>query len=249
MTDRDDAADAGRGPLADEPFSVAVPVAGPQRCVVCRLGASAGDDGCPFRERSFPAGSCLSLPHRAHDEAQEAAASPDTLWYIHRGQVVVSSSDEGGKELSCCVRGPGSLLGIESLGQRPFAFEAWCLSDVVVCRLTSDSFKDWVNGGGAPATTALAFAADEITRRAAEREVLTGSTEQRIARLLCRSAPDEEAKSWKLPIPASVLARVLAVRAETLSRALSKLREAGALAPGRAIVVRDREVLGRAAGD
>jgi CRP-like cAMP-binding protein len=246
MTDRDDGGERGRAPLGDGSFpSPAAEGHDQERCLVCRLGASSGEAGCPFRERTFAAGACLTLPH----STQDRPSSQDTLWYVHRGQVVVSSSDESGKELSCCIRGPGSLLGLESLGQRPFAFEAWCLSEVVLCRMTVDGFRAWVGSGGAPATTALAFAADEITRRAAEREVLTGSTEQRIARLLCRSAPDDVATRWQLAIPATVLARILAVRAETLSRALSRLRAAGALASGRTIVVCDRQRLARIAGD
>ncbi len=208
-------------------------------CALCRLHRASGDAGCPFREQVLPAGSCLSLPQ----------SSPDSVWYVHRGEVVVSSSDETGKELSCCVRGAGSLVGLESLSERPFAFEAWCLNEVVLCRMTVSGFKEWVSSGGPPATTALGFAGDEIARRAAEREVLTGCAEERIARLLLRAAPDDEAHSWQLPIPASVLARVLAVRAETISRALTKMREAGALTPGRAIVVCDRARLATLAGD
>jgi CRP-like cAMP-binding protein len=206
-----------------------------QQCYTCRLGVASGPPDCPYRERVFEAGSCMTLPN----------IGVEAVWFIREGQVAVSSSTEAGHELSCCVRGPGAVLGIEALGRTPFRFEAWCLTDVTACTLTTDEFRRWLHSGDDTADTALACAAEEIGRRAAEREVLGGPTRVRIARLLCRAMPADVKSPWHPRIPASVLARILAVRPETISRSLTRLRCEGVLTADRRIVVRDVDQLRR----
>jgi CRP-like cAMP-binding protein len=205
------------------------------QCYSCRLGVASGPADCPYRERSFEAGANMSLPD----------IGEDSVWFIREGQVAVSSSSEAGRELSCCVRGPGSVIGIESLGREPFRFEAWCLTDVTACTLTKEEFRRWIHSRDETAETALSVAAEEIARRASEREVLGGPTRLRIARLLCRAMPADAEAPWHPRIPATVLARILAVRPETVSRSLARLRCEGVLAADRQIIVRDIDQLRR----
>ena len=211
-----------------------------RRCPMCKLGVASQPDPCPFREQIVKVGECLAVP----------AGSAGWVWYLRQGWVMVSSTEASGAELSCAVRGPGSMLGLESLAGATFPFELWTLSPVVLCKLAADAFQDWLGWRNLRADTVLGCAVDELAQRASDRQALSGNAPARVARFLERMVPQPEGDEQRLRIPARVIARVLSMRAETLSRALSQLRAAGALEAGRAIVVADREQLGRfAAGN
>jgi CRP-like cAMP-binding protein len=200
----------------------------PARCEVCRLGRAAAPGRCPFTEQRLEAGACLTLP----------AGRSDTAWYLREGHVVLSAANASGRELACVVRGPGSLLGLEALEQRPYDFECWTLSDVVLCRVAGSTLRSWVGPPDGPTATILHFALDEARHRAEDRRAVGGSAVVRLARFLAHGLPSEV--GGRLKLPSAVLARVLAMRPETLSRALAELRRRGALARGRAVVIAHR---------
>ena len=171
------------------------------------------------------------------------------VWYVRQGWVAVSSTEASGAELSCSVRGPGSMLGLEALVGATFPFELWTLSRVVLCKLPAEGFQTWLGWRNLRADTVLGCAVEELAQRSTDRQEICGTATTRVARFLMRMSAGQQTAPTRLPIPARVIARVLSMRAETLSRSLTQLRKAGALVSGRAIIIADRERLARFAAN
>ena len=207
-------------------------------CDACRIGQASAPHPCPWRESRFDSGACLALPG---DQASH-------VWFIRDGWVAISASSLSGDELSCCVRGPGSMVGLEAASRREFRFEVWTLTPVVACRLPTDALATWAPIPSGPVGALLEGALDELARRHTDLEMLSGGATARVCRFLLDSATREQRHgplpaSERLAFPAKTLARVLGIRPETLSRITTKLRERGALEPGRSIVVKDSDRL------
>jgi CRP-like cAMP-binding protein len=210
----------------------------PLRCQACGLVVRSGINECPYRDTRRNAGTILL--HQGQ--------KPPAVLYLRRGQVVLSSTASSGAEVSCAVRGPDTLLGLEALMDLPMPYQVWALTDVVLCSLDADAFKSWIGSTKSPIGATLGFSLQEAARRVGERQALQGTAVKRVARFLVQhaeAANDGEA----LRTPQRVLAGILGMRAETLSRALAELRDAGALAPGRSVRVRDHERLKKLAAD
>lgn len=210
----------------------------PLRCQTCELVIRSGVDECPYRDTRRDAGSVLLY------QGQKAPA----ILYLRRGQVVLSSTSASGAEVSCAVRGPDSLLGLEALVDSPMPYQVWALTDVVLCVLETDAFAAWVGSMKSPLGATLGFALKEASRRVGERQALQGTAVQRVARFLMQHAEASAGGGEPLRTPQRLLAGILGMRPETLSRALSELRLAGALAAGRAgLRIRDLDRLRRLA--
>ncbi len=207
-------------------------------CAVCPLGGASKPEPCPFHDQAKPAGTLILRQGEV----------PDRAWYVKQGTVLLSSVSTTGEETFCALRGPNSLLGLELLRDRPSGFEAWALSDVVLCRLDADSFRTWVGDRSTPMGTVMDLLLDEALRRRDERTALTGRSLQRVARFLLERRRLEGCDQ-PLHVEQQVLARMLGIRAETMSRALAELRRRGALAEGRVVTVVDAAELARAAGE
>jgi CRP-like cAMP-binding protein len=130
------------------------------------------------------------------------------------------------------------MLGLEGVLGRPMSYEVRALTDVAFCFLKTESFKIWIGPLDSQLGRVLRFSLEEALRRTGERHAVEGTALRRVARFLVQTA--ERDVSGEPPhIPHGVLATVLGMRAETLSRALSELRAAGALARGRKIRIAD----------
>lgn len=200
----------------------------PLRCQTCGLVLRAGASECPFRDTRKSAGSILL----------QEGVRPESVVYLRRGQVVLSSSAASGSEVSCAVRGPDTMLGLELLLDRPMPYQVWALSDVVYCSLDRVAAEAWIGERKSPAGAALTYSLEESARRIGERQALQGSALRRAARFLlqqCEAAGSDE----PITTPHRVLAGMLGMRPETLSRALAQLRTSGMLVQGRAIQVAD----------
>jgi CRP-like cAMP-binding protein len=206
-----------------------------EHCAVCVLGRAAAPLPCPFRDVARHPGALLL----------QQATVPDCVWYVRDGLVLISSIDEAGSETSCALRGPGALLGLEAVVGAVVDYDAWALSQLVVCRLSVAELQRWAERGPA-ARGLLQLSLEESIRRQKERIALAGRTRTRLARfLVARDA--QPCGAGPLEIERQLLARLLGMRAETFSRAVAQLRAAGALGHGREIVVADRDVLARIA--
>jgi len=199
-------------------------------CASCKLGCVSKGE-CPFHEVKMKEGEFLL--HQGE--------KPRSVWYIKEGQVAVSSVDASGEETSCAVRTKGALLGIEALTESQSAYQARALTPVVACELASDALDEWVGFRDTPMGAVLELAIGEAQQRVVERRGLAGSAVSRLARFLLERLEKEENR---VRMPQQVLANVLGMRPETLSRAIGKLRTAGAIAPGRGLVVLDAKQLG-----
>jgi CRP-like cAMP-binding protein len=201
----------------------------PLRCESCRLAVAGAAEPCPFVEHRHDAGAALLW----------AGEVPKAVHYVRRGLVVLASA-RSGEAVACAVRGPETLLGLEALEHGALAYQVTALTDVVECRLSIERFTQWLGPLEAPLGVVLRLALREASLRVAERHALEGTAVQRVARFVLRasSAGDEP-----LQLPQHLVARVLHMRPETFSRAVSSLRRAGALGPGHTLCVADPERL------
>jgi CRP-like cAMP-binding protein len=205
-------------------------------CASCTLGAASQFGSCPFHDLERPAGTILLRQGEV----------PQCVWFIRRGTVLLSSTTESGDETQCALRGPGAVVGLEALAARPTRAEAWALSDVALCRLDADSFRAWVGEADTPAGAVARLAIEEGDRRGHERVALAGVAPVRVARFLLERLR-MEGRDTPLPVEQQVLARMLGMKPETMSRALARLRGMGAIAPGRGVRIADLGALQRAA--
>jgi len=206
-----------------------------ESCAECGM-SRAGT--CPFHETRLAAGSVLVAQ----------GEKPDRVWLIRRGTVIVTSVSGTGEETQCSLRGPGSLIGLEAVRDEASVYQAWTLSDATVCGLASERFRHWTGPRNNPLGVVLDYALDELAERGEERIALAGRTVERVARFLVARRRMEK-RDRALRVQHQLLARMLGMRAETLSRALGKLREAGAIAEGIDVRIADYRRLVEMAGD
>jgi CRP-like cAMP-binding protein len=192
--------------------------------------------GCPIG-RTARGTCCFVTRHRQAGDYLAFQDQPVTsVWFIKRGSVALLRSSGAGDQL-VGVRGPASLLGVESLARDGYASTARALEDVDVCRASREAFDVWLGPADAPARTVLALTqasqAADVPRGAA----VDGSAVGRVARwLLDESHPKH--------IPRRLLATLLGMAPETLSRALARLARHGAVDLTRTqVAVRDRDLL------
>jgi CRP-like cAMP-binding protein len=190
---------------------------------------------CPFTGTRVEAGATLA------SEGQV----PSQIVFLRRGQVVLSTSAGSGRERSCAVRGPGALLGLDAVLGHELPYEVRALTHVAACTVDPEAFKAWVGPLDSPLGLAFRLSLEETARRTGERHAVEGTSVRRLARFLCETADQGDGEAPGTPL--GVLASILGMRAETLSRALAELREQGILAPGRKICVSDPVALRRAA--
>jgi CRP-like cAMP-binding protein len=207
----------------------------PLRCQTCRMAPSSGDQACPFTDTRLEAGARLA----------EAGQVPSQIVLLRRGQVVLSASAGAGRDVSCAVRGPGTLLGLDAVLERELPYEVRALTHVAACSVGAESFKAWMGPLDSPLGVAFRLSLEETARRTGERQAVEGTSVRRVARFLCEATDDGDREAPGIPL--GVLASILGMRAETLSRALAELRDRGILAPGRKICVSDPAALRRAA--
>ena len=164
---------------------------------------------------------------------------PRKIVYLRRGHAVLESGAAVTGASFPAVRGPSSLLGLESIAGEDIPYTARALTDVAVCTTDVDTFRASLGSLESPLGTALLFALRESAKRANERLAVEGTASQRVARFLLQAASNGEAED----VPQRVVARILGMRAETLSRTLAELRRRGALHDGRKIRLRDADRL------
>jgi CRP-like cAMP-binding protein len=196
-------------------------------CAACPCGHAAGvafGGHCPLVDRRHAAGTTLYL---------EGDAGP-SVWFVKRGAVLLSRAGPDGVVRPRAVRGPGAFLGLETLIAGRYADTARTTEPTTLCGTTRDRFDRWLGPSGTPARMVveqlLLVAKDEATRGAAP----DGPAVRRVAAWLL--APSDRPE-----VPRHVLASLLGMVPETLSRALANLHEAGAIAvTRRSVTVLDR---------
>jgi CRP-like cAMP-binding protein len=202
-------------------------------CSSCPCGRAAGvpfGGRCPLVDR-----------RRGRDELICLEGQPaTTVWFVKRGAVLLSRGGADGVDRTHAVRGPGAFVGLEALVRGTYADTARASEPSVLCGIARGDLDRWFGPAGTPARMALEqtlhVAAEEPLRPAA----VDGSAPQRVARWLL----DEADRAPR--VQRHVLASLLGMTPETLSRALARLRDEGAIELTRQLVaIRDRARLER----
>jgi CRP-like cAMP-binding protein len=211
---------------------------GPESCAECPVGHASGTGQggfCPFIDRQGQAGAILF----------EADSRAEYVWFVKRGTVVLSrpGADDRGVR---AVRFAGSFVGLEALVNDSYVDTARAVTDVVLCGATRDGIDAWVGPKGSPPRTAL-----EITLRSSIGDRLRsgsreGSASQRVAAWLLAEGPTGQA----LELPRQIVADLLGMRPETLSRAIAELKSRGAIEATRTtLTIVDADALAALAAD
>lgn len=197
-------------------------------CSSCPCGQAAGPrrgGRCPLVERRRARGETLAL------EGQPI----ETVWFLARGTVIYSRVGPDGIERPRLVRGPGTFIGLEVLVRPTHADTIRTTEPVVVCGIGRESLDAWLGPRGTPARMALEqtllATADDRPRAAGA----DGTALERVARWIL----DDAATACQ--VPRRVIASLIGMVPETLSRALAQLHDRELIELSRTrIRVRDR---------
>lgn len=189
-------------------------------CATCEVGvASAFGSGhfCPFVDRSRQSGELIYL------EGEPA----NHVWFVKRGTIVLlrKGGENNAEGRVRAVRFPGSFIGLEALVTSRYIDSARATTNAVLCGTTREGVDVWLGAKGSPARTAL-----ELTLRAEcvdlpRRAPPDGNAVERVAAWLCEEGP----RGVTLGLPRRIVADLLGMRPETLSRAMAILAERGAI--------------------
>lgn len=193
-------------------------------CASCPLNAGTR---CPLVHRKVKAGTTL---WRQGDV-------PSEVVFVKEGLYSLSSTEPSGTESLTSVRGPRALLGTESLRGEATTATAEAITDGSVCVGEPSTLKAWM-GPPSPAATMLSLVLDELSRQSRDLALRTGPALARVARFIVASAPLIEG-GRRAPFSKQHVARLLGMRAETLSRCLRQLEDDGLITSGRSVVVKD----------
>jgi len=187
------------------------------RCPV-GLASGVGERGrCPFVPRKRPAGAVL---HVVGDAVER-------IWFIKAGTVLVTRSmdDEQVEGTPWAIRRAGGFLGLEGLVRPEHHESARALTDVTLCSAPRDTVETWLQRHG----TASRVLLDAVLRSGVRERPLRGNADgtapQRAAAWLLGHAPQVASRQ----VTRRVLAGLLGMRPETLSRTLRAIEAQGAI--------------------
>lgn len=202
-------------------------------CKRCPVGIASGvtERGrCPFVPRKRPAGAVLHV----------AGEGVERVSFIKTGAVLITRSvdEERVEGTPWAIRGVGTFLGLEGLVGTHHLDSARALTDVTLCSAPLDAVQAWLDARRPAARVVLDSVLRSGTRERPLRGNADGTALRRAASWLLENA------DRRLPgaMPRRVMAGLLGMRPETLSRALHTLAERGAIRHGRTSI----EILDRA---
>lgn len=185
---------------------------------------------------THPAGTWL------HAEGDPIAS----IGFLKQGTVVLSreADEHGGRRVAWALRRPGALLGAEGLVRRTYLDSARAMTEVVRCSAPREELKAWVDGSGEAARALLGLVLSGSALDSPRRASSEGSAVKRVAQWLLDEGPASAEG-----VPRKVIAELLGMLPETLSRALAALAARGAITTSRrSIGLLDVEALRVAAG-
>lgn len=188
------------------------------RCVIGRAAGCAEGRRCPFAPRTYAAGAVLC------DEGSAA----EHVWYVRHGAIALfrEAGDDRGQGLPWVVRKPGTLIGEEALLQEEFTDSAVALTTAATCVGRREDLRAWVaQDDSAAARTVMELVIRARIDTPPRPSTPDGSAPRRVARWLA----EESRGGCAPPMPRRVLAGLLGMMPETLSRALASLAKTGAI--------------------
>jgi CRP-like cAMP-binding protein len=199
-------------------------------CNACSLGLAS-------------AGRCRLTPTSRESGATICAQGerPRTVYFVKEGFVALSAVSPRGSELLLSLRGPSSLLCTEALQGEPSPFEARALTRVKICGISGDALSQWVGPDRSAARVVLDLLLTESRQQRDEVNWRQGDCLSRVARFALAHA--RFLADRPNAVRKQVVARLLGMRPETLSRCLTKLEKDGVVDASRGVRVLDQRRL------
>lgn len=184
-------------------------------------------------------GRCRLTPSARESGATLCAQGerPRTVYFVKEGFVALSAVSPRGTELVLTLRGPTSLLCTEALHGEPSPFEVRALSRVKLCGISGDAMSQWVGPEKSPARVVLDLLLAESRMQRDEVNWRQGDCLSRVARFALAHA--RFLADRPNAVRKQVVARLLGMRPETLSRCLTRLERDGVLDASRGVRVLD----------
>jgi CRP-like cAMP-binding protein len=197
-----------------------------QDCSSCSLGiASLGR--CRFTPTTRDSSTTLC----AQDER------PRSVWFVKEGFVSLSAVSPRGAELVLTLRGPHSLLCTEAMQGEPSPYEVRALSRVKLCGISGEALNAWVGPERTAARVVLDLVLGEAKMQRDEVSFRHGDCLSRVARFALAHA--RFLADRPNAVRKQVVARLLGMRPETLSRCLTRLERDGVVDASRGMRVVD----------
>ncbi len=184
-------------------------------------------------------GRCRLTPSTRESGATLCAQGerPRTVYFIKEGFVALSAVSPRGTELILTLRGPTSLLCTEALHGDPSPYEVRALSRVKLCGVSGDAMSQWIGPDKSPARAVLDLLLFESKMQRDEVNWRQGDCLSRVARFALAHA--RFLADRPNAVRKQVVARLLGMRPETLSRCLTRLERDGVLDASRGVRVID----------
>ena len=195
-------------------------------CNNCSLGV-ASQGRCRFTPTTRDSGATLCAQ----------GERPRTVYFIKEGFVSLSAVSPRGSEVALTLRGPTSLLCTEALRGDPSPYEVRTLSRVKLCGIAGDQMSAWVGPDRSPARAVLDLLLAEGKLQRDEVNYRQGDCLARVARFALANA--RFLADRPNAVRKQVVARLLGMRPETLSRCLTRLEREGVLDASRGVRVLD----------
>ena len=199
-------------------------------CNACSLGIASGTR-CRFTPSTREAGASLCAQ----------GERPRTVYFVKEGFVALSAVSPKGSELVLTLRGPTSLLCTEALTNEPSAYEVRALSRVKLCGIAGDAMNQWIGPERSPARAVLDLMLAESRMQREEVNFRQGDCMSRVARFAL--AHHKFLAERPNAVRKQVVARLLGMRPETLSRCLTRLEQDGVIDASRGVKVLDHRRL------
>jgi CRP/FNR family transcriptional regulator, cyclic AMP receptor protein len=207
------------------------PVGAPEPCALCSRVQAGGDgNDHPFHLVRRTAGSIV-LRH---------GYTVEHVILVRSGRIKLSVADATGSERAYAMRGAGSLLGLEALLGMPAMLNGRVDIEGEMGIVEPAVLERWLASDGLYGVEIAKHVIADNARLTAERLLVDGNSEARIARFLLERQTNAFLAAWK-EVARHEMAGLLSMRPETLSRAVRSLQERNAIGPG--LEIRDVEKL------
>jgi CRP-like cAMP-binding protein len=177
---------------------------------------------CPL-ERDCP---LFCRPRRTGEFLFFEGEPARTVWFLRRGTVVLSRGwRSNGEDNARAVRSAGAFLGLEALVRSSYLDTARAVTGLIACNGSRDAVDQWLG----PADTPTRAALDQVLLSVAAERPRAASSDGTSLHRVARWLLDESFAGVAQPLPRRLIAQLLGMVPETLSRALSELASLGAI--------------------
>jgi len=195
-------------------------------CSVCTLGVASQ-------------GRCRLTPSTRESGATLCAQGerPRTVYFVKEGFVSLSAVSPRGTEMTLTLRGPNSLLCTEALHGESSPYDVRALARVKLCGIAGDQMSTWIGPDRSPARAVLDLLLAEGKLQRDEVNYRQGDCMSRVARFALAHA--RFLADRPNAVRKQMVARLLGMRPETLSRCLTRLEREGVVDASRGVRVLD----------